>query len=66
MFELSFITFGLSDERAYSVLVISNKIISERKCQRYFFVDETPISIPVVPTKISTNYIESNVKVKLM
>jgi hypothetical protein len=66
MFELFFfITFGLSNERACGLLVLSNKIISERKCQRYFFVGRTPISTLGVYIKISTNCIKSNVKVKL-
>jgi hypothetical protein len=57
MFELFFfITFGLSDENAYSVLVLSNKIISDRKCRRYFIVDRTPTSTLGVHIKMSTNY----------
>jgi len=47
------------------VLVLSNKIISERKCQRYFVVDRTPISTLGVYIKISSNYIVTKVIVML-
>jgi len=64
MFELFFfITFGLSDERAYSIRAgpFKENNLGEK---RYFLVDRTPIPTLGVYLKISNKYIKSNVKVK--
>jgi hypothetical protein len=58
MFELFFfITFGLSDERAYSVRAGPFKQNNLRE-KRYFLVDRTPIPTLGVHIKISNKYIK--------